>query len=236
MIVQRLRAIGWIGFLLIFLTGCLYPVDKEVLQLPSEESLQQVQAAVDAYYEDTDGLLPLKNSDSDTDIYIKYLIDFKKLVPNYLSQAPANSFEKGGIFQYVIINAETDPEVKIFDLRITEVIRDIQMRLRTVEYPPYQDKISKNVFTLDYTKLGFKEEPRVISPFTGHYLPLRITGDGKIIVDYASDLYQMLRENREYSLQKGEDIRWILTENSPFVPAYSLPYTVDEHGEPVFLE
>ena len=76
----------------------------------------------------------------------------------------------------------------------------------------------------------------MISPFTGHYLPLRITGEGKIIVDYASDLYQMLRENREYSLQKGEDIRWILTENSPFVPAYSLPYTVDEHGEPVFLE
>lgn len=228
------RFIVLCGLMAIVLTGCLYRGDDTAQEVPNEAMIAQVQSAVETYYENTGGLLPIKTSEADTDIYLKYRIDFKKLVPDYLMQVPPNAFEKGGIFQYVIINPETDPVVKLIDLRIAETIRKINMRLQAVDYPPYKESIGRNVFTLDFGKLGFSEEPVVISPFTGNNLPLVITGDGQVIVDYGSDLYQQLRERSDLPVEKGTDIRWILTEDSPFVPAYSVPYTIDDAGEPVF--
>lgn len=216
------------------LTGCAQQNLEAAPVFPNERIIAQVQAAIDAYYQDTGGLLPLKNSDADTDIYMKYKIDFNKLVPDYLMQTPPNAYEKGGIFQYVIINPETEPEVKVIDLRIAETIRTIHLRLRSVEYPPYKQQIGKNVFTLDYKKLGFSEAPVVISPFTGNNLPIVITGDGQLVVDYASDLYQRMQERPDFPIEKGADIRWILVEDSAFVPAYSVPYTIDDQREPVF--
>ena len=41
-----------------------------------------------------------------------------------------------------------------------------------------------------------------------------------------------MKENN-ITAQPGEDIREILVDNFPVVPAYSLPYTVDENNEPV---
>jgi hypothetical protein len=67
-------------------------------------------------------------------------------------------------------------------------------------------------------------------------LSLVITGDGSICVDYLPDLKKILAEKKGLSLKPGQDIRYVLTLDSPFVPAYSLPYTVDENGRPVFKE
>ncbi|ACA39515.1 conserved hypothetical protein [Lysinibacillus sphaericus C3-41] len=49
------------------------------------DQLAAVQRAVNEYREATGGLVPIKNSELDTDLYIKYLIDFEKLMPKYLS-------------------------------------------------------------------------------------------------------------------------------------------------------
>ncbi|MFS8652441.1 MAG: hypothetical protein FWJ66_11080 [Caldibacillus sp.] len=235
MVCSRLRLFVIAGLIFSLLTGCAERNLQAAPVVPNDRMIAKVQAAVDAYYQDTGGLLPIKNSDADTDIYMKYKIDFNKLVPDYLMQTPPNAYEKGGIFQYVIINPETEPEVKVIDLRIAETIRTIHLRLRSVEYPPYKQQIGKNVFTLDYKKLGFPEDPVVISPFTGDNLPIVITGDGRLVVDYASDLYHRIQEHPDLPLEKGADIRWILVEDSAFVPAYSVPYTIDDHREPVFL-
>ena len=51
-------------------------------------------------------------------------------------------------------------------------------------------------------------------------------------VDYRIDLYDALKRN-EGQFTEGEDIRNMLSKGSPFVPAYSLPYTVKD-GEPIF--
>ena len=53
---------------------------------------------------------------------MKYPIDFKRLVPQYMAEPPGNAYESGGVFQYVIVNAEKNPTVKIFDLRIADLI------------------------------------------------------------------------------------------------------------------
>ena len=230
-----------LGFFLVLtvmlLSGCMYP--KEELaqnQIPYKDQIQAVQTAVDDFRKDNGGILPIKTKEADTPIYQKYPIDFKKIAPKYMAEPPGNAFESGGVFQYVLVDVETNPTVKLLDLRMTETIRDIKLRIKTNGFPPYKKQISKNVFSLDYKQLGYKEPPYVISPFTNQNLSLVITGDAEVYVDYRPDLYQALKKT-DLVLKPGEDIRSILVNDSMFVPAYSLPYTVDSNGkEPVFLE
>jgi hypothetical protein len=218
------------------MSGCMYPAENMARnQIPYEEQIASVQSAVEKFQSDNGGILPIKTKDAETPIYQKYLVDFQKIVPRYLSEVPGNAFENGGIFQYVLIDVETEPKVKLFDLRMAETIRDIKLRIKMQEYPPFKEQIAGQVFSLDYQELGFSVEPAAQSPFTGANLPYVITGDGEIYVDYRSDLYQLVKEG--HKVAAGEDIRHILTENSNFVPAYSLPYTIDpSSGEPIFLE
>lgn len=219
----------------IVLSGCMYPQKERMQnQIPYEEQIKSVQAAVDQYREATGGLLPIKTKDEATPIYQKYLLDFKKITPQYMPEVPGNAYESGGVFQYVLVDVETAPAVKIFDLRMAETIREIKIRLKGHQYPPYKEQIAPHVFTLDYEKLGYKESPVAISPYSGRELPFIITGDAEIYVDYRSDLYEALEKN-ETEFKPGEDIRSILVEDTAFVPAYSLPYTLDaETNEPIF--
>lgn len=219
------------------LTGCMYP--KENLaknQVPYEDQIQAVQIAVDKYKEDNGGLLPIKTKSATTPIYQKYPLDFKKIAPKYLAEPPGNAFESGGVFQYVLVDVETDPKVKIFDLRIAETIREINFRIKSKQYPPYKEQIANHVFALDFQKMGYKEDPVVVSPYSGLPLPFVVTGDAQVYVDYRTDLARAINtEKLDY--KAGDDIRDILVVNSAFVPAYSLPYTFDEKtNEPIFLE
>lgn len=221
---------------MIILSGCMYPEDKLVQnQTPYQDQVQSVQEAVTKFKDANGGILPIKNSEETTPIYQKYLIDFNKIAPKYMSEPPGNAFESGGVFQYVIVNAESDPTVKMFDLRISELISELNMRIKVQGYPPYKEKVAEGVYNLDYEKLGYEEEPFVVSPYTNKKLPFVINGQAEIYVDYRMDLADALKKG-EIEYQSGEDIRGILLKNSVFVPAYSLPYTVDgETKEPIFL-
>ncbi|MDQ0155229.1 hypothetical protein [Robertmurraya andreesenii] len=220
----------------VFLAGCAYPQDRLAQnQIPYQDQIQSVQAAVEQFQKDNGGILPIKTKENDTPIYQKYLIDFKKLIPAYMAEPPGNAFESGGIFQYVLVNVENNPTVKIFDLRIAETIRDIKLRIKMQKFPPYKEQLADHVFSLDFEKLGYKEDPTVTSPFTKQELPFVITGDGEVYVDYLKDLYQILQKETP-DVKAGDDIRDILHKDSPFVPAYSLPYTIDaKTNEPIFL-
>ncbi|PLR82643.1 hypothetical protein CVD25_05305 [Bacillus canaveralius] len=218
------------------LTGCMYPNERLAEnQIPYKDQADAVQSAVDQFREASGGLLPIKTKEAETPIYEKYPIDFARIVPTYMAELPGNSFENGGVFQYVLVDVETDPKVKLFDLRIAETIRDIKMRIYSNGYPPYKEQIADGIFTLDFKKLGYKEDPVVISPYTQQNLPFIVTGEGVVLVDYRSDLYQALKA-KESNYEPGEDIRNILVEDSYFVPAYSHPYTIEpESDEPIFL-
>lgn len=218
------------------LSGCLYPESNlQKNEIPYLDQLQSVQTAVNQFREAEGGILPIKTKDAKTPIYQKYLIDFNRIVPRLLAEPPGNSFENGGIYQYVLVNVEDDPTVKVFDLRIAETIREIQLRIKANGYPPYKDIIAYNVYSLDFEKIGYQEPPTVISPYTGQPLSFVVNGQGELFVDYRADLYQLMRE-KQFEIKPGEDIRWILLEDSVFVPAYSLPYTINENSdEPIFL-
>ncbi|WML25773.1 hypothetical protein [Neobacillus sp. OS1-33] len=221
----------------ILLAGCMYP-EKELTknQVPYQDQIQAVQTAVDSFREDNGGILPIKTKEAETPIYQKYPIEFKKITPKYMAEPPGNAFENGGIFQYVLVDVETRPTVKLFDLRITDTIRDIKLRIKTKGYPPYKKQLAKNVFSLDFKQLGFEKAPYIVSPFSNQNLSFVITGSAEVYVDYRPDLYQKLKE-KKIKIKPGEDIRTYLVNESMFVPAYSLPYTWDpKTNEPVFLE
>lgn len=230
----------FIGILLVsLLSGCLYPKNELAKnQVPNEAQLDMVQTAVLQYVEETNGLVPIKTKSNDVDIYEKYLVDFSLLKEHQLlSEIPGTAYENGGVYQYTLVTPEEDPRVKLIDLRMTEEIRSVNVKLDIYRskniYPPFGEQIAPNIYKLNYEKLGYKSEPYVVSPYSNQNLPLVIDTDGKIYIDYRIDLKQALEEF-DHTYETGDDIRPILEDHYPFVPAYSLPYTI-ENNEPVFL-
>jgi len=224
--------------LIVILSGCMYPQSQKVEnKVPNDVQLQMVQSAVDQYRQNTEGLLPIKNQEADVPYYQKYPIDFQKLTGKYIAEPPGNAFENGGVFQYVLIDVEDNPTVRVLDLRMAEVIQEYYMRLTIYmgsnEYLPFSEQLHTNVFTLDYEALGYDEVPLIKSPFSEVQLPIIIDSKGDLYIDYTSDLMIALKNGPAVS--QGEDIRFLLTENSYFVPVFSLPYTIDENNIPVFM-
>lgn len=235
-----LPLVGMVAVMML-LTGCLYPQDRlKQHQIPYQDQLESVQSAVNQYREASGGLLPIKDRDMDTPIYQKYPIDFNKLSPKFMQEPPGTAYESGGVYLYVLVDVEENPTVRLIDLRIPEQIRDLNMRISVYKnsnggYAPVKEVINDHAFRVDWDKLGFPEEPHVESPYSGKNLPFILDGNGEVKVDYSMDLYEFLQKH-DHHFKAGEDIRGILVENSVFVPAYSLPYTLDENNEPVITK
>lgn len=230
-------SVGLIMFLL--LSGCMYPnSEKAKNQIPNEEQLASVQTAVDAYRESTNGLIPIKTKDNDVDYYEKYLIDFSKLQEaELMSEAPGTAYENGGLYQYSIIDPEDSAEVKLIDLRLSEKMREVRTKLHIYrskhQYPPFGEKLSKNMFKLNFEKLGYDEAPSVVSPYSHENLPFVIDGEGEVYIDYRIDLNNAIKEFGEKEIE--DDPREVLTNHYPFVPIYSSAYKIED-GEIDFLD
>ncbi|WP_047980039.1 hypothetical protein [Ornithinibacillus contaminans] len=229
-----------IALLLLILSGCMYPTSElDKNQVPNEVQLEMVQAAVEHYQEQTGGLLPIRTKSNDTPIFEKYLIDFTTLKEsNSIADVPGNAYENGGVYQYAILNPETNPQVKLIDLRLTEAIRSVKIRVNAFRdkhiYPPFGERIDDGIFEIDYDKIGIDSPPLIDSPYSDVTLPLVMDANGEIYVDYRIDLNNAL-QTYEHTYQEGDDIRFILAENAPFLPAYSVPYTI-KNDEPVFMD
>lgn len=222
--------------IVLILSGCLYPEDRltgGMQALPRH--VEEVQQAIDRYQEQQ-SVLPIKTVEADTPIFQKYVIDFQRLIPAYIGDAPPSSFEKGGHLMYVLINVEEDPTVKVFDLRVTEKLRDIQREINTYtvenERYPRGIEIAPGVFELDEDLLqnAHVQIPSPYHPETS--LPLVMGSDGTVYVDYRTDLMRLM-EDMEIAPPSDVDLRYLLTEDSLFVPAHSLPYRYED-GDAVF--
>lgn len=223
----------------LLLSGCLYPEERKVQHMaPKNDQLASVQQAVNEFKKENGGLLPIKTSRADTPLYQKYVIDFDRLSPRYLTEPPGTSFENGGEYLYVLTDVENEATVKLIDLKISEEIRELQLLLQMYKdrrkYPPFHEQLAVDIFTLNYEKLGLNKPPEVTSPVTGNSLPLLIDGRGEIVVDYRSDLSILLKQSGE-TFPKGEPIQDIYWKETSFVPAFSPEYTLDEKGEPEFI-
>lgn len=231
-----------ISLLLVFVTmilsGCLYPQDRLAQNtIPYEDQLQSVQRAVDRFKEDNGGIIPIKDRDMETPIYQKYPIDFGKISPQYIPEPPSTAFESGGIYQYVLVDVEKNPTVKLIDLRLADKIRELKSRIlvykRSNGFAPFDKVLSENVYSLNYEKLGYDEAPTIESPYSGTSLPFIIDHEGEIYIDYSIDLNNFLQKTN-HSYKSGEDIRELLVKESVFVPAFSIPYTI-KNNEPIYF-
>lgn len=224
---------------LVMLTGCLYPDSERVEnQVPHDTQLDTVQSAVNTYREQTNGLVPIRTKPSDTPIFEKYLVDFSLLKEqNAIAEIPGNAFENGGYYQYILITPDDNPTVKVIDLRITEAIRSVNIRMNAFReehtYPAFGEKVEEGIYLIDHEKLRLDQPPTVVSPYSQENLPIIMDVHGKLYVDYRIDLQHALNE-LDHEYEEGDDIRYLLTDHTPFAPAYSLPYTVKD-GEPVFM-
>lgn len=217
------------------LSACLYPESERAEnQVPQESQIESVQSAVDQYRENSDGLLPIKTV-SDTREYFEYQIDFDRLVPDYLDEHPGISYEAGGQYQFVIIDAEEDPTVKLADLTITEEVRSLQLRINGMgENVQMDEPIGPNVYPLDLDFYNLEENPSVTSPYTGQTLNVYYSGGEEFVIDYRQDIGQVI-EDEGLEFETGEDVRHVLYEYTPIVPIYSPEVTVDENNEPIFM-
>lgn len=218
------------------LSGCLYPQDRLTGGLEAlPRHVEEVQQAVDRYQEQQK-VLPIKSVEADTPIFRKYVIDFQRLIPAYISDAPPSSFEKGGHYMYVLIDVENDPTVKVFDLRVTEELRDVQHEINTYtaenERYPRGFEIAPGVFELNAELLQYADV-KIPSPYNPETeLPLVMGSDGTVYVDYRTDLMRLF-EDMDTEPPSDFDLRYLLTEDSLFVPAHSLPYRYED-GDAVF--
>ncbi|GAB3072123.1 hypothetical protein ACFOU0_07595 [Salinicoccus sesuvii] len=219
----------------IVLSGCLYPESNRAgNQIPRDMQIEMVQNAVDEYREDSDGLLPIRTLEGQRE-YLEYQIDFTALIPNYLEQRPDNAYESGGNYQYVIVDAEDDPKVKLADLRITDEVRSLTIRLNAFgESVQLGEPIGPNVYPLDLNFYKFDENPTVTSPYTSSTLNVYYNGGQEFIVDYREDIGKIIEENG-LEFETGEDVRHVLYEYTPIVPIYSPEITVDEENMPIFM-
>ncbi|GAE91357.1 ABC transporter periplasmic binding protein yphF [Gracilibacillus boraciitolerans JCM 21714] len=221
-----------------YLTGCMYPSENlSQNQISNDAQLQMVQLAIDQYQEQKNGLLPILTKESDTPLYQKYLIDFSLLKQQGLIQAvPGTAFENGGSYQYVLVDVEENPTVKVIDLHLSDEIRSIQQRLSIYRsehtYPPFGEQVEKNIFELDIEELNLEGPPQVNSPYSENKLPVYIDTNGELLIDYRIELYKKLKE-LDHQYENGDDIRPILFKDHPVVPAYSIPFTIKDN-EPVF--
>ncbi|RQW20484.1 hypothetical protein EH196_10245 [Bacillus sp. C1-1] len=213
------------------LAGCMLPNEQRVEnQVPYADQMASVQAAIDQFQEET-GVLPIKTFDESTNLYQRYVIDFRQLIPTYMQDAPGSSFENGGVYQYVLVNVEEEPEVKVIDVRIMNEINTLTQRIndyrREHTYAPIKESLDYDLFTLDFEALGYKEEPYIDSPYNQTRLPLLYTNSGDIMIDYRLDLIE-LQSEMDGSFTTETDLRTYLYEDAPFVPVFSVPYTYSE--------
>lgn len=226
--------------LILLLSGCMFPQEKRAEnQISNDEQLAAVEQAVHQYREDT-AVLPIQTKEAETPIYQKYVINFRELIPRYIQEPPPTAFENGGAYQYVIVDPENKAEVKVIDLRTVQEVQEVQMAVNLYiqenDYAPIEESIGDGLFHIDKDRLSLDHSLTVPSPYHHNTnLPLVMNAKGQVLIDYSIDLNIMLQK-KEHDFKPGDDIRPILTDNSPIAPAFSVPYTINKNGDPIFME
>lgn len=219
------------------LAGCLYPEEQKAQnQKPPKDVMINVQAVVDQYQKDT-GLLPILNSEPDTPVYEKYVIDFAKLQRmNYLSDIPSAAYENGGNYYFLILDEETDPTVKLMSLVSYQQMNDIGRAVRQYADShngqlPSGEEAYPDFWRIDYAKIS-KKDPNIISMYSGQTLSTMMDAKGNVYLDYGADIMGMVNSlGADAKPEDDQDLRELLVERSDFVPVKSPVYRL-VNGEP----
>lgn len=225
----------------LLMSGCMYRSEMNShASNPAviREEINRVQGAVDAFRKDR-SVPPIKNSDQTTPLYEKYVIDLRKLAGvQYLSTVPQNAFENGGNYYYVLVDADTEPKVKLMDLVAFQAASDLERSVARYAQEnggrlPLGTEVSDGFYAVDFKALD--EEPvQIRSMYSNHYLPFLLHESGTVGIDYGLDIMSAIQTKGITSPKPDEDLRKILVEDSFFVPVRSFPY-VWRDEQPVMI-
>ncbi|WP_052350442.1 DUF3939 domain-containing protein [Paenibacillus gorillae] len=223
---------------LVVLSGCMYPKKQlKENQIPPKEAVRNVQAAIDQYQSET-GMLPIKNSTSETPVYEKFQIDFHQLqTQGYISDIPSAAFEKGGNYYFLIINEDTEPAVKLMNLVNFQQLVDIQAAVRTYSSShngevPKGGEAYPGFHYIDFDALK-RKAPSLRSEYSGQTLALMTDEQGNVYADYGPDLMQAVQKSGGEPAE-GADVREVLVSSDLFVPVKS-PLYHWKAGEPLAI-
>lgn len=214
---------------IVMLSGCMYPKDQlKQNQAAPKEAVRNVQAAIDEYQTDT-GLLPMKNSTSETPLYEKFIIDFLQLQDKgYLGDIPSAAFEKGGNYYFLIINEETDPTVKLMNLVNYQQINDLQSKVKDYASShggdvPKAEEAYPGYYYIDYNKLNQKATA-IRSEYSGQTLAAIVDEHGTVYTDYGLDIMQAAQKKGTDEFEKDLDLRTLLVDSDVYVPVKAPVY------------
>jgi len=199
-----------------------------------QETVPVVQAAVDRYVL-SHVTPPVKKRTGEVGYYEQYPIDFRLLKQTLqLSEVPANAYENGGPFYYVLLYEGGEWHVKLIEMSVWQTVTDIQAKAadyhaKTGKLPAGEAVVS-GVYKLDAASLGLGSD-QVRSVYSPQQLPLLISEDGTVVIDYAFEIMRILQSLGD-DFEPPLDLRDVLLANSYMVPVHSLPYAW-ENGEPV---
>ncbi|MFC6649962.1 DUF3939 domain-containing protein [Paenibacillus rhizoplanae] len=221
--------------LVMSLGGCMYPGEQQQPGSGYRESVKRVQAAVDDYQEQK-GLLPILTSDQTTPRYEKFVIDLNKLQQEgYLDEIPAAAFEKGGSAHFLVLNEETDPQVKLMDLVTVQKVNDIQRKVNLYKSGhggklPAGEELYPGLASIDAKRAG-TGTIKLSSVYSGQPLGFLMDRSGTVYVDYSADIASAIDKNGSVPAA-DRDLRLELEQASYYVPVKSLPYLWAQ-GQPV---
>lgn len=206
-------------------------------QVPPQETVPAVQAAVDRYIL-THKSPPIKPRTGVSGEYERYAVDFHALRQTLqLSEVPANAYESGGPYYYVLLQEPDGWQVKLIDMLVWQTVTDIQAKADTYRTQtgrvPAAAEHADGLYILDAEALGL-DTHLVRSVYSPQMLPLVITEDGTVVIDYAFEIMKRIQLLGD-EFQPAEnlcDLRDLLISESFMVPVHSLPY-IWLDGEPV---
>ncbi|WP_027093663.1 hypothetical protein [Cohnella thermotolerans] len=233
---RRMAVFAMLALAVLALSGCLYPEDATPgYDASARQAVMAVQDAVDRYKEAT-GLLPIVSADESVPVYEKFKIDLGKLKRmGYLGSIPGVAFESGGSNQFLIIDEETKPAVKLLSIPVYQQALTVQGKVS--DYmdkhggkTPAGEQVYPGFWRVDFKKLG-TSEPEVQSMFSGQTLSFMLNESGSVFIDYALDIATAVRKSSK-TPGETDDLRRVLVDESYFVPVKAPVY----HwvgGEPV---
>ncbi|OPA81431.1 hypothetical protein BVG16_03730 [Paenibacillus selenitireducens] len=210
-------------------TGCMYPKElRGENQLSYRETTLLVQNAVESYQKDN-GILPIITSPQSTPMYEKYRINFEPLIDGkYLSAIPSTAYEKGGTGYFMIIHEETKPAVKVMDLTTFQQVNDVQKLVDTYKSAhagelPAGEQAYPDFYDINGDLLNSKV-PTLKSVYSGEEIPFMMDKQGKVFVDYATDIMVAIQKSGKEPQGQNIDLRDLLVEASYYVPVKSTTY------------
>jgi len=216
------------ALLLVALTGCLYPEDRTPRNdATAREAVLTVQDAVDRYKEQT-GVLPIQNADETVPLYEKYKVDLGKLKRmGYIGRIPSAAFENGGNYQFLVVDEETKPLVRLLDVTAFQAVDSVQKKMDQYRSSRGNrlaagDEMYPGLRSVDFAKLGMKD-PGVRSMFSNQTLNWLVDEQGKVYADYGIDIATAAKKAGTEPAS-NEDLRRVLVEESYYVPVRSPEY------------